>query len=61
MTVSDAQKRASLKYAKEKLHRIPLSVKHADYDRIKAAAEAADESVSGYIKKAIVMRMDSEK
>ena len=60
MTVSEAQKRASMKYAKEKLHRIPLSVKHDEYDIIKAAATSAGESVNGYIKMAVKMRIESE-
>lgn len=47
-------------YAKEKLKRVPLDLKLDDYDRIKAAAVSANESVNGYIKKAVTMRMESE-
>ena len=57
---SAAHKRATIKYAKSAYHRIPLDVKHADYDRIQAAASAANESVNGYIKKAVNMRIESE-
>ena len=59
-TTSAAHKRATIKYAKSAYHRIPLDVKHVDYDRIQAAANAANESVNGYIKKAINMRIESE-
>lgn len=44
-------------YAKEKLKRIPLDVQKEKYEEIKAAAEKANESVNGYIKKAIDERM----
>lgn len=49
-----------LRYAKEKLKRIPLDVKKEKYDQIKAAAEHSGESVNGYIKAAIDSRMRSE-
>lgn len=57
------KKSYDLKYAKDKLKRIPLDVPKEKYDQIKAAADNAGESVNGYIKKSIDMRMeaDSEK
>ena len=55
------KKAYDLKYAKDKLKRIPLDVPKEKYDEIKAAADHAGESVNGYIKKAVDMRMDSEK
>lgn len=54
------KKSYDLKYAKEKLKRIPLDVSKEKYDQIKAAADNAGESVNGYIKKSIDMRMDAE-
>lgn len=60
MATSEAHKRASIKYAKNKLKRIPLDVQLEEYDRIKAAASAAGESVNGYIKKAVDTRINSE-
>ena len=48
-----------IEYAKTNLKRIPLDVKLADFERIKAAAESAGESVNGYIKKAIELRMEN--
>ena len=47
-------------YAKEKLKRIPLDVQKEKYEEIKAAAEKANESVNGYIKKAINERMERD-
>ena len=48
-------------YAKENLKRIPLDVRKEKYEEIKTAADKAGESVNGYIKTAIDMRMDQEK
>lgn len=61
VTTSEAQKRASMKYAKEKLKRIPLSVSKEKYEEIKQAADEAGESVNGFIKNAIESRMNSGK
>lgn len=47
-------------YAKEKLKRIPLDVQKSKYEEIKAAADAAGESVNGYIKTAIDQRMEQD-
>jgi len=49
-----------MKYAKEKLKRIPLDVQKEKYEQIKAAADAAGEKVNSYIKKAINERMERE-
>lgn len=49
-----------LKYAKKKLKRIPLDVQKEEYEQIKAAADAAEESVNGYIKQAIRQRMQRD-
>lgn len=61
MTVSEAQKRASMKYHKEKIKRVPLDISKEKYEEIKAAADKAGESVNGYIKTAIDNRMNSGK
>ncbi len=50
----------NIKYAKEKLKRIPLDVQKEKYEQIKAAAEAAGEKVNSYIKKAIEERMERD-
>lgn len=57
---SESRKRASIKYAKENLKRIPLDVPNPKYEAIKAAADAAGESVNGYIKRAIDERMSRD-
>ena len=57
MTYSKAKQEYNVKYIKEKIKRIPLDVQREQYERIKAAADAAGESVNGYIKKAIEERM----
>lgn len=49
-----------LQYHKNKYKRIPLDVDKEHYEKIKAAADHASESVNGYIKKAVDMRMESE-
>lgn len=53
MATTDAQKRASMKYAKEKLKRIPLDVPIEKYSEIKSHSEAMKETVNGFIKRAI--------
>lgn len=58
---TESRKRANMKYAKTNLKRIPLDVKLAEYDRIKAAADAAGEPVNTYIKNAINARLESGK
>ncbi len=45
--------KASLKYAKEKLKRVPLDLKKEEYERLSAAAKSADMSINGFIKAAI--------
>ena len=49
----------NLEYAKKNLKRIPLDVQKEKYEAIKAAAEAAGESVNGYIKTAVDRRIES--
>lgn len=60
MTYSKAKKEYNAQYIRENIKRIPLDVQKAQYDRIKAAAIRAGESVNGYIKKAVVQRMERE-
>ena len=60
MTLTESQKKASLKYREKNIKRIPLDVQKEKYEQIKAAAEAVNESVNGYIKKAIDERIERE-
>lgn len=58
MTYSENKKAYNQKYTKENYKRIPLNVTFDKYDQIKAAADAAGESVNGYIKTAIDERLE---
>lgn len=49
-----------INYAKSKYKRVPLDVTKDKYEQIKAAADAAGESVNGYIKTAVEQRMERE-
>lgn len=60
MTLSEAQKKANIKYRKENIKRIPLDVQIEKYDQIKAAATAAGETVNCFIKRAIDERLERE-
>ena len=60
MTLTDSQKKANAKYREKSIKRIPLDVQKEKYEEIKMAAEAAGESVNGYIKKAVDRRMEQD-
>ena len=60
MALTEQRKESMYKYAREKLKRIPLDVQKEKYEEIKAAADAANEPVNGYIKKAIDERMQRD-
>lgn len=55
-----AQNKATAKYKKANYKRIPLEIPIDQFDVIKVAADAAGESVNGYIREAIRQRMESE-
>lgn len=61
MTLTESQKQARYNYAKKALKRIPLDVQKEKYDEIKAAATASNETINGYIKKAIEERMERDR
>lgn len=52
-----------MEYSKKNYRRVSLSMKFDEYDKLKAAADAAGQPVNGYIKTAIAQRIerDSEK
>lgn len=58
--LSDARKRANAAYKKRAVRRVALEMQHEDYDGLKAAADAAGESVNGFIKKACAERIQKE-
>ncbi len=49
----ESQMRATIKYAKENLKRIPFDVQKDKYEEIKAHAKKRGEKVNGFIKRAI--------
>ena len=57
---SQAQNRATQKYMKENYERIYISIPKGKKDLIKAAADAAGESLTAYIMKAVEARMAGE-
>lgn len=50
----------SLNYAKERLKRVPLDLTLDDYTVVQMAAEAAGESINGYIKRSMAQRMAND-
>ena len=48
-------------YAKNNIKRVPLDMQKADYEALKAAADARQEKVNEYIKIAIRERMERDK
>lgn len=61
MPRTKASNESQYKYNASHLKRVPLDLQLADYEYLKNAAEASGESVNGYIKRAIKMRIESEK
>lgn len=60
MVYNEKNKLAAYDYKARNIHRIPLDVQNEEYEQIKAAAMAAGETVNGYVKAAIRLRMESE-
>ena len=58
MPRSEASNKAQYKYNAAHIKRVPLDMQLEEYDRLKAAADAAGEKVNTYIKTAIKMRME---
>ena len=58
MASTEAQKKASIKYAKNHLKRVPLDMQLTDYETLKAAAEGAGQTVNGFIKQAIAEKLE---
>lgn len=56
----DKKTQYNLAYAKARLKRVPLDLPLAKYQELADAAAAAGESINGYIKKAIDLRMGGD-
>lgn len=62
MKTSEAQKKATIKYAKQNLKRIPFDVQKDYYDNVlKPAADSAGIGVNTYIKNAIAEKIERDK
>lgn len=57
MPYNEKKKAYNVEYAKTHLKRVPLEMQKDLYEEIKKAAEDCGESVNGYIKGAIAMRL----
>ena len=57
---TEAQKQSARKWDAANLDRISIALPKGQRDTIKAAADAAGESVNGYIKRAIDERMERD-
>lgn len=55
------KKQYDIQYAKENLKRIPLDVPKTTYEEIKAHTETRNESINGFIKRAIFETMERDK
>lgn len=60
MAYNEASYKAANEYKRKNIKRVPLDMQIADYEKLKAAADACGEKVNEFIKKAIQQRMDRE-
>ena len=64
MAISEARKRANQKWndanLKERYDHIHLTAPKGFLDEVRAAAEATGESVNGYIKESVMMRLKKD-
>lgn len=60
MALTEAQRKANDKYIKENYQRLAISYPKDFCVIVKAAAEKQGESLAGYVKKALEMRMARE-
>lgn len=49
-----------MEYSKKNYRRVSLAMKFDEYDKLKAAADAAGQPVNGYIKTAIAQRIERD-
>jgi len=57
---AEKKRRYNMRYAEKNYKRVPLDLQLKKYEELKKTAEAAGETVNGYIKKAIELRMNAE-
>ena len=61
MVYNPKKKQYNMEYQKKNMKRIPLDMQLSDYEQLKNAANNVNETVNGYIKKAIQQRISSGK
>lgn len=59
MALTDAQRKANDNYIREKYERLPVSYPKEFCKTVREAATAKDESLAGYVRKAIEKRIES--
>lgn len=57
MAYNESSYKAANAYKKNNIKRVPLDMQIAEYEQVKAAADACGEKVNAYIKNAIRERM----
>lgn len=60
MAYSEAVKKAAIKYKKEHLKRIPLEVRHDQYEMIKAYAEKNNKPINTILKEIIFEKISCD-
>lgn len=60
MAVSKAQQAATAKYVKNNYDRVEIKVKKGTKQLIEAAAKADNESINGYVKKAVKAKYEAD-
>lgn len=60
MALAESRRRANEKYIKENYQRLAISYPKEFCAQVKQAAEANGESLAGYVRKAIELRMSQE-
>ncbi len=60
MAVSKAQQAATAKYVKNNYDRVEIKVKKGSKSLIEAAAQANNESINGYVKKAVKAKYEAD-
>jgi len=60
MALTESQRRANDKYIKEKYERLPVSYPKEFCEKVREVAAAKEESLAGYVRKAIEERMQRE-
>ena len=61
MAYNETSYKASNKYKKENIKRVPLDMQKTEYEELKVIADAMKEKVNEYIKKAIRERMERDR